>query len=199
MKININYDRVAKFYDGMFFVVEWFISKHRKEILKLIEGQILEVGVGTGNSFKDYPSYSRVVANDVSREMLRKAANKLKGYEGDLELLLADIEYLPFKDEAFDAMFTSMVLCSVANPIRSLEDMKRVVKKDGRLLMIEHVKSKNRFLGYWMEKLNPLLSPLDNINRDTVENLKKAGWTVKQDRNVAGDIFKAVIAQKRSK
>ena len=92
------YDRVAKFYDTPTFFVERFISKHRKEILKLVEGQILEAGVGTGNSFKDYPTYSRVVvANDVSREMLRRTSNKLKGYEGDLELLLADVEYLPIQ------------------------------------------------------------------------------------------------------
>lgn len=191
------YDRVAKLYDTLAFFVEWFISKHRKEILRSVEGQILEVGVGTGNSFKDYPSYNRIVAIDASSEMLWRAAKKLKRYEGDLELLLADIAYLPFKDEVFDTMFTSLVLCSVANPVRSLKDMKRVAKENSRLLMVEHVKSKNKFLGYLMERLNPFLSPLDNINRDTVENLKEAGWAVKQERNLAYDIFKAIVAEKQ--
>ena len=191
------YDRVAKLYDTLAFFVEWFISKHRKEILMSVEGQILEVGVGTGNSFKDYPSYNRIVAIDASSEMLWRAAKKLKRYEGDLELLLADIAYLPFKDEVFDTMFSSLVLCSVANPVRSLKDMKRVAKENSRLLMVEHVKSKNKFLGYLMERLNPFLSPLDNINRDTVENLKEAGWAVKQERNLAYDIFKAIVAEKQ--
>ena len=191
------YDRVAKFYDTLTFFVEWFVSKHRKEILKLVEGQILEVGVGTGNSFKDYPSYNRFVPFNESGEMLQRAANKLNGYEGDLELLLADMEYLPFKDEVFDTVFTSLVLCSVVNPVRKLKDMKRVAKMNGKLLMVEHVKSKNKFLGYLMEKLNPLLAPLDNINRDTVKNLKEASWTVKQERNLAYDIFKAIVAEKQ--
>ena len=129
--------------------------------------------------------------------MLQRAANKLNGYEGDLELLLADMEYLPFKDEVFDTVFTSLVLCSVVNPVRKLKDMKRVAKMNGKLLMVEHVKSKNKFLGYLMEKLNPLLAPLDNINRDTVKNLKEASWTVKQERNLAYDIFKAIVAEKQ--
>ena len=129
--------------------------------------------------------------------MLQRASNKLKRHEEDSELLLADVEYLPFKDEAFDTMFTSLVLCSVANPVRSLKDMKRVAKKNGKLLMVEHVKSKNRFIGNLMERLNPLLAPLDNINRDTVENLKEAGWSVKQERNLAYDIFKAIVAEKQ--
>ena len=94
-------------------------------------------------------------------------------------------------------MFTSLVLCSVANPVRSLKDMKRVAKKNCKLLMVEHVKSKNKFMGYRMERLNPFLAPLDNINRNTVENLKKAGWTLKQERNLAYDIFKAIVAEKQ--
>lgn len=165
----------------------------------MVEGQILEVGVGTGNSFKDYPPHHRIVAVDISGEMLWRAANKLKDYDGDAELLLADIGYLPFKNEAFDTMFASLVLCSVADLVRRLKEMKRVAKEDCKLLMIEHVKSKNKFLGYWMERLNPLVVPLDNINRDTVRNLKRAGWKVRQERNLAYDVFKAIIAKKHDK
>jgi hypothetical protein len=61
--------------------------------------------------------------------------------------------------------------------------------------MIEHVKSKNKVLGYWMDKANPLVAPLDNINRETVESLKKAGWRIEQDKNLAYDIFKAIVAK----
>ena len=191
----IAYDRVGKIYDALTFSVEWFVSKHRKDILLISKSLILEVGFGTGNSIKDYPPNSRVVAVEVSRGMLQRATFKLKDSGKSFELLLADISYLPFRDEAFETLFSSLVMCTATDPIGKLIEMRRVIKKGCRLLMIEHVKSKNRLLGYWMEKANPLLAPLDNLNRETGENLKKAGWKIEQDKNLAYDIFKAIVAK----
>ena len=151
-----SYNRIAEFYDALASIAEWFISKNRKKILQLARGHILEVGVGTGNSFKDYSTRKQMAAVDVSKEMLLRAGDKLKAYDGDVELVLADIGHLPFGDGLFETVFSSLVLCSTASPVRKLKEMRRVAKQDCRLLMIEHVKSKNRFLGYWMEKLNPL-------------------------------------------
>lgn len=191
----IAYERVGKIYDALTFSVEWFVSKHRKEILLFSKGLILEVGFGTGNSVKGYPPNSQVVAVEVSRGMLERAAFKLKDNKRDFELISADIGYLPFRDEAFDTLFSSLVMCAASDPISKLQEMRRVTKNEGKLLMIEHVKSKNRVLGYWMDKANPLVVPLDNINRDTVENLKKAGWSINQEKNLAYDILKAIIAE----
>lgn len=191
----IAYERVGKIYDALTFSVEWFVSKHRKEILLFSKGLILEVGFGTGNSVKGYPPNSQVVAGEVSRGMLERAAFKLKDNKRDFELILADIGYLPFRDEAFDTLFSSLVMCAASDPISKLQEMRRVTKNEGKLLMIEHVKSKNRVLGYWMDKANPLVVPLDNINRDTVENLKKAGWSINREKNLAYDILKAIIAE----
>ncbi len=192
----LRYDTVAKFYDSLAFFVEWFASKHRKKILHQSRGVILEVGVGTGNSFKDYPIGSQITAIDVSREMLRLAEHKLEGYNGKIDLQQEDVRNLSFRDETFDTIFTSWVLCSVADPVKGLKEMRRVLKRDGRLLMIEHVKSKNRVLGYLMETLNPLVSGLDNINRDTVKNLEEAGWIVERETNLSYDIVKAIVALK---
>jgi len=76
--------------------------------------------------------------------------------------------------------------------------VRRVLKKDGQLLMLEHVKSKNKMFGYLMDKLNPFVIRLGtgNIGRDTVENLRKAGVRVKQERNLAYDVVKAIVATK---
>lgn len=196
MKINIDYNQVAKFYDGMFFVVERFVSNQRKDILRQVEGVILEVGVGTGSSFKDYPPGKQIIAIDASKGMLRLAEKKIKAYNDQIELHIADAQYLPFRDETFDTIFTSLVLCSVHNPVRGLREMRRVLKKDGCLLMIEHVKSENKIVGYIMEKINPLVARFDNINRETVNNLKLAGFTVKQEQNLAYDIVKSIVASK---
>lgn len=196
MKINIDYDRVANFYDGMFLVAEWFVSRKRNELLMQAEGLILEVGAGTGSSFKDYPPGKQIIAIDASKGMLRIAEKKIKAYNNQTELQLADAQDLPFKDETFDTIFTSLVFCSVHNPFRGLREMRRVLKKDGCLLMIEHVKSENKIVGYMMEKINPLVAMFDNINRETVNNLELAGFTVKQEKNLVFDVVKSVVASK---
>ena len=196
MKINIDYDRVAKFYDGMLFFVEWFVSRKRQELLQQAEGVILEVGVGTGNSFKDYPQGKQIIAMDASKEMLRLAEKKIRAYSGQIELQIEDAQNLPFKDETFDTIFTSLVFCSVHNPFRGLREMHRVLKKDGLLLMIEHVKSENRLVGYMMDKFNPVVARFDNINRETVHYLQLAGFKVKQEKNLAFDIVKSIAASK---
>jgi len=194
--VEARYDRVAKFYDAINFFIEWFASKHRKEILRQARGNIVEIGVGTGNSFKDYPPGKHVVAIDISREMLRRAREKLKNYNGNIKLRREDVQNLSFKDETFDTIFTSWVFCSVIDPIKGLTELRRVLRKDGQLLMLEHVKSKGKTLGYLMEKLNPLIAKygVDNINRDTVGNLRRAGFKMRQERNLACDVVKAIVA-----
>jgi len=193
---GVLFDRVARFYDAFNFLMERFASKHRKEILRQARGNIMEVGVGTGNSFKDYPPNERIVAIDISQEMLRRAEEKLKYYNGKLELRREDVQNLSFKDQTFDTIFTSWVFCSVTDPVKGLTEVRRVLKKDGQLLMLEHVKSKNKMLGYLMDKLNPLVVRLgiDNINRDTAKNLRNAGFKIKQERNIAYDIVKVIVA-----
>jgi len=195
---EVRFDRVARFYDAFNFFMERFASKHRKEILRQAKGNILEVGAGTGNSFKDYPPNERIVAVDISQQMLRRAEGKLRSYNGKIELRREDVQNLSFRDETFDTVFTSWVFCSVTDPVKGLTEVRRVLKKEGQLLMLEHVKSKNKVLGYLMDKINPLVARLgvDNINRETVENLRKAGFKVEQEKNIAYDIVKAIVATK---
>jgi len=196
--VEARYDSVARFCDSLNFFAERFISKHRKEILRQAEGDILEVGVGTGSSLKDYPPGKHITAVDISREMLRRAREKAKNYDGDVKLRREDVQSLPFKDETFDTVFTSWVFCSVTDPIKGLTEVHRVLRKGGQLLMLEHVKSNGKKLGYIMDRLNPLVARygVDNINRDTVENLRRAGFKAFEEKNLVYDVVKAIVAVK---
>jgi len=97
-------------------------------------------------------------------------------------------------------VFTSLVFYTVTDPIRGLREIRRVLKKDGKLLMLEHVRSKNGTLGYIMDRISLFIFKygIDNINRDTVENLRKAGFKMVQDKNLAYDVVKAIVAVKYS-
>jgi len=178
--------------------VEWFVSRNRKALLRRAGTEILEVGVGTGNSFSDYPKGKRIVAVDISREMLNRAKAKIRNYDGSVSLRHEDVHRLSFDDEAFDTVFASCVFCSVADPVKGLRELHRVLRKGGRLLMVEHVRSQGRLLGSLMDRLNPLVSKygVDNINRDTIDNLRKAGFRIEQDRNLVYDVVKAIVAVK---
>lgn len=196
--VEARYDRVARFYDALMTFVEWFVSRNRKALLRQAGIMILEVGVGTGNSFRDYPKGKRIVAVDISREMLNRAKAKITNYDGTVSLRHEDVQKLSFDDEAFDTVFTSCVFCSVADPVEGLRELHRVLRKGGRLLMVEHVRSHGKLLGKLMDRLNPLVSKygVDNINRDTVGNLRRAGFEVEQDRNLVYDVVKAIVAVK---
>ncbi len=196
--VEARYDRVARFYDALMAFVEWFVSRNRKVLLRQAGTMILEVGVGTGNSFRDYPKGKRIVAVDISREMLSRAKAKITNYDGSVSLRHEDVQKLSFDDEAFDTVFTSCVFCSVADPVEGLRELHRVLRKGGRLLMVEHVRSHGKLLGKLMDRLNPLVSKygVDNINRDTVGNLRRAGFNVEQDRNLVYDVVKAIVAVK---
>ena len=189
---------VDRFYDTLYFIVEAFTSRHRRELLRRARGRILEFGVGTGSSFKDYPPREQIVGVDISQEMLRRAEQKRNNYDGKIELRKEDVQNLSFKDEAFDTVFSSWVFCSVADPVKGLGEVRRVLKKGGQLLMLEHVRSKNKMLGYLMDKLNPLVSRLGvgNINRNTVQYLRQAGFKIEQEINIAYDVVKAIAASK---
>jgi len=200
MSAEVRVDWVARFYDTFNFFIEPFASISRKEILRQAKGNILEVGVGTRSSLRDYPLGEQIVAVDTSKEMLRRAEVKLKNHNGEIELCRGDVRNLPFKDEIFDTIFSSWVFCSVTDPVRGLIELRRVLKKEGKLLMLEHVKSRNGALGYLTDGSNPLVARLGvgNINRDTMENLREAGFQIKQERNLAYDLVKAIVAVKRS-
>ena len=197
---EVRFDYVARFYDAFNSFIERSASRRRKEILRQAKGNILEVGVGTGSSLKDYPPNQQIVAIDTSQEMVRRAKEKLKSYNGKIELCRGDVRNLSFKDETFDTAFASWVFCSVTDPVKGLIEVRRVLKKGGKLFMLEHVKSKSKALGYLMDRSNPLVARLGvgNINRNTVENLRAAGFKIRQERNLAYDVVKAIVAVKMS-
>jgi len=96
-----------------------------------VKANVLEVGVGTGNNFKDYTPYKQILAVDISNEMLRRAGEKLKSYDGDIKLRREDVQALSLKDESFDTMFASWIFCSVADPVKGPTELRRVLRKDG--------------------------------------------------------------------
>ncbi len=197
--IRKRYDRAAKYYDAIENMMEkkWF-SQWRKLLFSHVKGpKVLEVGVGTGKNMPYYSQDWEIVAIDFSPKMLEKAKERAAKLNLQVDLRLMDVQHLEFSDNSFDTVVTACVFCSVPDPILGLKEIQRVLKSDGLLVMLEHVRSKKEPIGTIMDILNPLVVGLygANINRDTVENVKKAGFEIVEEKNLLSDIVKLIIAK----
>ncbi len=195
------YNRIARFYDLMNRGSEkrWF-SKWKKQFFSPLTGNILEVGIGTGQSIDFYNKDAKVIGIDFSEKMLDKAEEKLaKSGKKNITLKQMDAENLDFKDNSFDYVVTSCVFCSVPNPMKGLKELRRVLKPTGKLIMIEHVLSKNPIIALLENIHNPITKFLMgvNVNRNTRQNILDSGMKIIEDRNLAlFDVFRLFIAEK---
>ncbi len=180
-KIKNRYNRVAKFYDILDKPMEMAASGWREKLLSGVKGKVLEVGIGTGRNIPYYPDNVDLTGIDFSPKMVEIARQKAEN-KGKAKILEMDAENMEFKDNTFDAVVTSCVFCSVPDPVQGLKEIKRVCKNGGKILMLEHVRSHKKVVGPLMDILNfiPLHIYGANINRETYENLLKAGFKPEQ-------------------
>lgn len=175
------YDRLARVYDLYDTPMDWLgVRRRRRRILGRAQGDVLELGIGTGRNLELYPEDVRLTGIDISAGMLARAERKLGRVDREAELLLADARELPFANDSFDTVAATCVFCSVADPVRGLREAARVCRPDGRVLLLEHVRPRNRVLGWLADRLSPLTRRLfgPEINRRTEENITASGLEI---------------------
>jgi len=196
-KSNVNptrrrYDRLASFYDLLEAHVERFrFASWRARLRDRIVGdQALEVGVGTGKNLPYYPRDVKVTAVDLSPRMLERARRRASVLGLEVELREMDVQDLAFPDHIFDTVFATFVFCSVPDPVLGLRELRRVCKPGGMLLLLEHMRPGNPVLGLLFDLLNPMVVRMmgANINRRTMENIRRAGWRIRVEVRLSSDI-----------
>lgn len=196
-KIQNRYNRISKVYDFLEKPMDSMsMGKWNKELFKRIEGkEVLEVGVGTGKNLLMYPENLNITGIDFSNKMLEIAKDKVKDKK-NIKLIEMDAQAMEFEDNTFDTVITSCVFCSVPDPVSGLKEIRRVCKANGKIIMLEHMRSNNKVAGKFMDIVNfiPLNIWGANINRETMDNLIKAGFNEEdiESQNVWSDIVKFI-------
>jgi ubiquinone/menaquinone biosynthesis C-methylase UbiE len=174
------YDRLARFYDSAFSPFErWFLRGWREELSSYVPntGTVLELGCGTGANFEFYHDHELAVSSELSIEMLRRAKGKVRKNC----LVQADAQSLPFPDNCFDAVFATLVFCSIPDPLTAFAEVRRVLKPGGTLALLEHVRPPGR-LGRVFDVLSLASVALihDHFNRETANLAKESGFEVEE-------------------
>jgi len=196
------YNTTSVIYDLMEWPVEqiWY-RKWRRQLWNHVKGpKVLEIGVGTGKNIPFYPKGAHITGIDLSEGMLKRAKRTLENREKDrVTLHEMDAQQLGFPDDTFDEVVATFVYCSVPDPVLGLQEALRVTKPNGKLYLLEHMRSQNKHFASVMKTLDSPIHYLSGVHiaRKTVENVEKAGWTIDMTNDLAaGDIFKMIAATK---
>jgi ubiquinone/menaquinone biosynthesis C-methylase UbiE len=174
----------------------WLLARLRAKVFRELptDGRILEVGAGTGANFAYYSDEARGVASELSREMLKRAREKKRPMR--VHLACNNAEQLPFADASFDAVFATLVFCSVASPQQAFAELRRVVRPEGRVVLLEHVRPEG-LLGSLFDVLSLVTVPLfdDHFNRQTAREAVRAGLEVERIDKHLGGIVQLIVCR----
>jgi phosphatidylethanolamine/phosphatidyl-N-methylethanolamine N-methyltransferase len=148
------YENIAWFYDAFFGPTLHPGRVQAIGRLRIAPGdRVLEVGVGTGINACLYPRDCHVTGIDLSAPMLEKARERFarKGVE-NVRLQEMDAASLKFANDTFDIVYAPYVISVVPDPVAVVREMQRVCKPGGRIVVLNHFRSKNR-AGAWMERI----------------------------------------------
>ena len=158
------------------------LADRRAGILAQARGETLELGAGTGLNLRHYPSaVTALVLAEPDAAMARRLRKRAAEAARAVEVVEAPAERLPFPDARFDTAVVTLVLCTVSDPRRALDEIARVLKPGGRLLFVEHVRAPGGRLARWQDRLERpwgWVAGGCHPNRDTLATLEASALSV---------------------
>jgi len=192
------WDRIAPSFDvmaGKGAEIRWKPAK--QALFSRMQGRILFLALGTGLDIPAFPPGRDITAIDISPKMLEQARARIQAYDGRIDARVMDVHELDFAAHSFDQVFTSCTFCSVPRPVAGLEALARVLKPGGELHMFEHTGSRwfpFSVMMHLMTLLTERLGPA--MNRDTVANVRAAGFQIIEVDNLFLDVVRTISARK---
>lgn len=148
-------------------------------------GDVLEIGVGTGLNLDLYDPrrVTRLAAIEPDPHMLRRARPRAAALAFPVALLQADAERLPFGPASFDTVVVTFTLCTVPHPAAALAEVRRVLRPQGRALLLEHTRSRQPALAGVQDAVTPLWQRLMggcHLNRPAVDLVRESGLELRE-------------------
>lgn len=158
------------------------MRRRRRTLLRLARGRVVEIGAGTGLNVAHYPdSVVELVLAEPEPAMRRRLGRRLQRHTRVARIVDAPAERLPLPEASVDTVVSTLVLCTVDDAERALREIARILRPDGQLLFIEHVRASSHLLAAFQERL---LEPWRRFaggcrcNRATVELMRSCGFDV---------------------
>jgi ubiquinone/menaquinone biosynthesis C-methylase UbiE len=151
----------------------------RTAVLRDAQGDVLEIGFGTGLNLPHYPkNISSLTLVDPARLLPHRVAERASAVSFHIHTQHMTAESLPFHDHRFDTVISTWTLCTIRDPVKALRDVRRVLKPDGRFLFLEHGRSNDEMVAKWQDRLNPLQNVIGcgcNLNRRIDQLIEQSG------------------------
>lgn len=158
------------------------VHAERRKALQAAEGEILEIGVGTGLNLASYPEEIGAIVSAGPEEALSPRAVRRAAQRGmRVEHTRADARELPFDRGRFDTVVSVFVLCTIPEPLRAVRELARVLKPGGRLLFLEHVAAERGARRAFQRLLNAPMRALlcgCEVTRDSERTLAEGGFSI---------------------
>lgn len=192
------YDGFAPVYSRETLLVDYLfgLRKLRRALMQNASGKILDVACGTGENFPFFNPEDDITAVDLSPGMLSIARERADRLGLGINFQVMDAEELNFPDGYFDVVISAMSTCTFPDPIKALREMKRVVKDEGSILLLEHGRSSWNFVGRHQDKSakNHFAMAGCRWNQDPIELIEAAGLnTISHEQKTLG-VFHAIVA-----
>lgn len=159
------------------------IARQRKKVVPLCEGTVLEIGIGTGFNlpYYDGSKVTKLIGLDPSEESWRLASKRAAHLPFPVEFIGLPGEEIPLEDNSVDTVLITFSLCTIPDPEKALEGMRRVLKPGGKLVFCEHGQAPDADVLKWQNRINPVWKTLFggcNLNRKIPTIIEASGFKI---------------------
>ena len=193
-------DEVKRYDRGMWLLENYGLKRLRRMLLQEVWGEVLEIGVGTGANLPFYNGQvGRITAVDINPARLSGTLTRVQMVNGRHSITIgaADAQQLPFADNQFDTVVSTLVFCSIPEPMTALAEIKRVLRPDGRFLLLEHVRGLNPVTQRLTDWLHPAWFALQHschLNRETAVTVQAAGFHIEETSSHGWGVIQMIKA-----
>jgi ubiquinone/menaquinone biosynthesis C-methylase UbiE len=198
-RVREHYDAEAPRYDLTIAVFERLLfAGGRRWVCSRARGDTLELAVGTGRNFTEYPADVRVTGIELSPAMLNIARRRAQDLNRHVDLRLGDAQALEFPEESFDTVTCTLSLCTIPDDRAAVAEVRRVLRPGGRFLLLEHVRSTRPVIRAAERLLDPLAVRFaaDHLAREPLAHLAAEGFTIDELERSKLGIVERVAAHK---